>query len=332
MSDAPILRAASPAPPPLRRRSAAPANARMRRVISVGGGKGGIGKSLIAANLAVELARRGERVVLLDADLGGANLHTCLGIDLPRRTLSDFIERRVERIEDVVAPTGIPNLGLVSGAADHVDAASPKYAQKMRLLRHIQALDVDRAILDLGAGTHANVLDFFLVSDHGLLVLVPEPTAVENVYRFVKAAFWRRVRSVVSVHGFEEELRAVMGDGIFRAPIEILEALSARCPEAGTILSRQLQTFRPRLIVNQARTPQDGEVGTAVVAAWRKFFGLHMDYLGAIPHDPDLWRTARARRPLLAQTPASPPARALAAIADRLVQLDGAAARSEDRP
>src|SRR5512140_2862554 len=81
-------------------------------------------------------ARRGKRVVLVDADLGGANLHTTLGIDLPRRTLSDFIERKVQRIEDVVTPTGIPNLGLVSGALDHLDAANPKYAQKMRFLRH----------------------------------------------------------------------------------------------------------------------------------------------------------------------------------------------------
>ena len=63
-----------------------------------------------------------------------------------------------------VTPTGIENLGLVSGALDHLDAANPRHAQKMRLLRHVQLLDADFAILDLGAGTHSNVLDFFLVS------------------------------------------------------------------------------------------------------------------------------------------------------------------------
>jgi flagellar biosynthesis protein FlhG len=193
VADAPTLKLVTPVPgAPVRRPRAARASARARRVIAIGGGKGGIGKSLVAVNLAIELARREERVVLVDADLGGANLHTCLGIDLPRRTLSDFIERRAQRIEDVVTPTGIPGLGLISGAMDHLDAANPKYAQKMRLMRSIQSLDVDHVILDLGAGTHLNVLDLFLVSDHGILVLVPEPTAVENVYRFVKAAFWRR--------------------------------------------------------------------------------------------------------------------------------------------
>src|SRR5207253_387316 len=128
--------------------------------------------------------------------------------------------------------------------------------------------------------------DFFLVSDHGILVLVPEPTAVENVYRFVKSAFWRRVRNVVSVCGFEEQLRAVMGQGAFKSPVEIIAALSARHPESGHVLSRQLELFRPRLVVNQARTPQDTQVGQAVVSAWRKFFGLEMDYLGHVPHDP----------------------------------------------
>jgi flagellar biosynthesis protein FlhG len=331
VSDAPTLKLV---PPPIPNRRARPtrAAARARRIIAVGGGKGGIGKTLVSANLGIALAQKGKRVVLVDADLGGANLHTCLGVDAPRRTLSDFVEHRVERIEDVVTPTAIPNLGLVSGAMDHLDAANPKYAQKMRLLRHIQTVDADTAILDLGAGTHLNVLDFFLVSDHGLLVLVPEPTAVENVYRFVKAAFWRRVRNVVSVHGFEEELQAVMGEGMVRSPVDIIAALAERHPEAGDIVSYQLQRFRPRLVVNQARTPQDAEVGRAVVAAWRKFFGLQMDYLGHIEYDEEIWRTVRARRPLLVQTPASTAARAFADIADQLAALEAAAPRSEDLP
>jgi flagellar biosynthesis protein FlhG len=318
--------AAEPAP------RARPAAVRARRVVSVGGGKGGIGKSLVATNLAIELARRGQKVVLVDADLGGANLHTCLGLDLPKKSLSDFVEHRAERIEDVVTPTGIPNLGLVSGALDHLDAANPKHAQKVRLLRHLQAMDVDHAILDLGAGTHLSVLDFFLVSDHGVLVLVPEPTAVENAYRFVKAAFWRRVRNVVAVYGFEEPLRAVMGEGVFKSPVEIVAALSERHPEAGSLLARELEAFRPRLVVNQARTPQDAEIGRAVVGAWRKFFGLEMDYLGHIPHDEGMWRTTRARKPLLVGSPESPAARSFAQIADRLAALDAAQARSEGTP
>src|SRR5512138_2651882 len=257
MGDAPTLKLVRPLPeeaPPRPVIAARPRGA--RRVISVGGGKGGIGKSLVSANLGIELARRGKRVVLVDADLGGANLHTTLGIDLPRRTLSDFVERKVERIEDVVTPTGIENLGLISGALDHLDAANPRHAQKMRLLRNVQTMNVDYAILDLGAGTHTNVLDFFLVSDHGVLVLVPEPTAVENAYRFVKAAFWRRIRNVAEAYGYESLLRNVMEGASFRSPVEVVSTVTERDPDAGANLARQLASFRPRLVVNQTRTPQ----------------------------------------------------------------------------
>jgi flagellar biosynthesis protein FlhG len=298
--------------------------ARSRRVVSIGGGKGGIGKSLISANLGIELARRGKKVVIVDADLGGANLHTTLGVDVPKRTLSDFIERKVERIDEVVTPTGVENLGLVSGALDHLDAANPRHAQKMRLLRHVQAMDVDYAILDLGAGTHTTVLDFFLVSDHGVLVLVPEPTAIENAYRFVKAAFWRRMRNVAAVYGYDTLLRAVMGSGTFKSPVELIASVTQRDPDAGRNLARQLAGFRPRLVVNQARTSQDTDIGLAVVAAWKKYFGLEMDYLGFIHYDDEMWRAVRARRPLLVERPTVPAARCFASIADGLLALDAA--------
>ncbi len=326
MADAPTLKLVRTVPgEPARRQPTPPQRRRARRVISVGGGKGGIGKSLISANLAIELARRGKRVVLVDADLGGANLHTTLGIDLPRRTLSDFIERKVQRIEDVVTPTGVENLGLVSGALDHLDAANPKYAQKMRLLRHVQQMDVDYAILDLGAGTHANVLDFFLVSDHGILVLVPEPTAVENAYRFVKAAFWRRLRNVASLYGYDPLLKAVMDGGTFRSPVELVASVAERDPDAGRNLAQHLELFRPRLIVNQARTPQDQDIGAAVISAWRKYFGLEMDLLGTITYEDEMWRAVRARRPLLIERPDAVAARAFGAVADALLALDLAA-------
>jgi len=198
----------------------------------------------------------------------------------------------------------------------------------MRFLRHVQQMDVDYAILDLGAGTHINVLDFFLVSDHGVLVLVPEPTAVENAYRFVKAAFWRRMRNVAHVFGYDALIQAVMASGSYKSPVDLIASIAERDPEAAANLTRQLASFRPRLVVNQTRTPQEGEIGRAVVAAWRKYFGLEMDYLGYIPHDGEMWRTVRARRPLLLERPEAEAARAFGSIVDGLVALDRTISRS----
>ena len=83
------------------------------RLLAVGGGKGGVGKTFIAANLATALARLGKRVVIVDADLEGPNLHTCLGMPPPKRTLSDFINRKVTDLNDIVTSTTIEGMGTV---------------------------------------------------------------------------------------------------------------------------------------------------------------------------------------------------------------------------
>jgi flagellar biosynthesis protein FlhG len=304
------------------------------RVLAVGGGKGGIGKSLISSSLGIDLARRGYRVVLIDADLGGANLHTCLGLEPPKVTLSDFINRRVESMADVMVPTGVENLSLVSGALDALDVGNPKYAQKLKLLRNFQSLDVDYAILDLGAGTTYNVLDFFLIADHGLLVLVPEPTSIENGYRFIKAAFFRRLANVQAVYGIESLVEDAMTRrqeyGV-KTPYDVIGAVKKRDPEAGENLEREMRRFRPRLIVNQARTEADRQVGEAVVGAWRKYFGLEMDYLGAIGYDDEVWKAVRKRRPLLMERPENETAQSLCRIADKIIELDQTSERDEQR-
>lgn len=309
--------------------------ARALRILAVGGGKGGIGKSFIAANLGIELARRGKQVALIDADLGGANLHTCLGVEPPRFTLSDFIERRVAKLKDIVVPGGTPNLGLVSGAFDALDVANPRYGQKVKLLRNLQTLPFDYVILDLGAGTSFNVLDFFLAAHHGLLVLVPEPTSVENGYRFVKAAFFRRLATVQAAYGIEklvEEAMTRRQENGVKTPYDVIAEVRRRDPAAGAKLELEMRRFRPCVVINEARSDTDREVGPAVVAAWHKYFGLDMDYLGAIGYDDEVWKAVRKRRPVLLASPESETARSMARIADNLLKLDSAPDQAQTAP
>ncbi|MDC0707244.1 P-loop NTPase [Stigmatella sp. ncwal1] len=308
--------------------------ARPRRVIAVGGGKGGIGKTLVSANLGIALAQAGMRVLLVDADLGGANLHTCLGVGQPSATLSDFVRSNKTRIEDIILPTGVPQLSLIAGAQDVLDAANIKYAQKQKLLRSLMTLPVDYLLLDLGAGTSFNTLDFFLVADHGVLVVLPEPTAVENAYRFVKAAFFRRLQQVEAQYGIEELVESALTtrEGTLRTPHDFISQVRKEDPAAGARLEKDLLSFRIRLVVNQARTDADMTVGTAVVSAWKKFFGLEMDDLGAIRYDDEAWRAIRKRRPVLLERPDSPAAQGLQRIAGRILALDGTAIPTPSSP
>jgi flagellar biosynthesis protein FlhG len=297
--------------------------AKARRIVAVGGGKGGIGKSLLAANLGIALARRGARVVLVDVDLGGANLHTCLGIPQPRVTLSDFIDRRVDRLEQVLVPTGVEGLAFVSGAMDGLEAANPHHTQKVKLLRHLRAFDADYVVLDLGAGTSFNVLDFFLLADIGVVVLLPEPTSIENAYRFIKAAFFRRLQAAPE-DGFAELMGRVLAprDGSpGRSPWQLVSDLRLTNPEKATRLEALLTGFHPWLVVNQARSRADFDVGPTVAAAWRKFFGLELGYLGAVGHDEAVWQAVRARKSLLGTFPTSTAATGVLRVAENLIAL-----------
>jgi flagellar biosynthesis protein FlhG len=157
--------------------TAAPNGTAQTAVIAVGGGKGGIGKTILTANLGICFAKNKWRVVLVDADLGGSNLHTCLGIDFPEVSLSDFVGRRVEKIEDVIVETGIEGLRLISGAQDFLGSANIKYTQKLRVLKQIFKIDTEVVLMDLGSGTSFNVLDFFLASDLGIVVMARWRTA-----------------------------------------------------------------------------------------------------------------------------------------------------------
>ena len=164
-----------------------------KNIWAIGGGKGGVGKSFVAGNLGILLAQSGYKVILADLDLGGANLHTWLGVNSPPKSLSDFIGREILNISKLLIPTEIPGLSLISGAKDGVEIANLKYTQKRRFLSALRNLDADYIVIDLGAGTSYNTVDFFLLADSQLMVVIPEPTSIENAYRFIKNSFFRHI-------------------------------------------------------------------------------------------------------------------------------------------
>jgi len=298
---------------------------RKKEIWAVGGGKGGIGKSLITGNIGISLARLKKKVLLVDADLGGANLHTTLGIGVPVMTLSDFLNRRVESIQDVIIRTNIPNLSLVSGAQDFLDAANPSFAQKSRLLRHLETLDADYILLDLGAGTSSNILDFFLFSDHGILIVLPEPTAIENAYRFIKSAFYRRFKKVVANQNIKDLIDAAMDQknamGI-RTPFDLIERVKQMEREVGEILELEVLKFKPKLIVNQVRTKNDIQIGFAMKSACQKYFGISLEYLGYVEYDDCVWQSIRSKRPLAIEYPYSRPSRCIERIVHNLLRKE----------
>ena len=306
---------AHPAP-----RSSASTATRPGQIIAVGGGKGGSGKSLVAVSLAVELARRGLHPLLVDCDLGGANLHTFFGLEPPRQALSDFVLRRVENLASLVLRTPVPGVGLVPGARNAVQIANPLYQQKQRLLRELRRLEAEVVILDLGAGSHTNVVDFFLLADTGILVVAPEPTSIENAYLFLKASFLRRLKAIdLDDQGkatLQDAMRSISGRP--RSPAEIVRAVGERDAALAGRLENALATFRPWLVVNQVRLPADLELGEGMCAVAQRVFGIPLSYLGHLRHYDQVWRAVRAHQPVFFEQLGRPFAADVAALVNRL--------------
>lgn len=294
---------------------------RRKTIWTIGGGKGGSGKSFITTNVGICLSKLGIRVVLVDADLGGANLHTFLGISPPAVSLSDFIKKRVSRLSEVLIPTAVPNLELLTGAQDLLNAADAKSVQKRKLVRSIQSLDSDTALVDLGAGNALSVLDFFLMSDGGILVVTPEPTSVENAYRFLKSAFYRRLKQSVSSSSVKALIDGAMDQknemGI-ENPHKLIKAVEERDKEDAQRVIEEIETFRPNLILNQVRSKKDIEIGFAIRSACLKYFGIHLHYLGYVAYDQEVNHSIRRRRPLVLENPRSRAAQCVMEIASKL--------------
>ena len=297
-----------------------------RQIWSLGGGKGGIGKSLLTASLGWQLAKLGKRVVLVDADLGGANLHTCLGLPAPSLTMGDFIRRRVDTIEEVAQETGCPGLRLISGASDVLSAANIKHQQKVRVLNRIRGLDVDIVLIDLGAGTSFNILDFFLISDVGMLAVVPEPTSIENSYRFIKSALYRRLRELAQTQGVREIVENALDQknpwGI-RTPLDLLAVVEREAPGQSDVLREAIASFHPRFVVNQARGPVDIAIGHQLVTACTRHLGIRATYAGFIDYDDTVWQCVRQRRLFISAFPHCRAAEKVGKLARALLQNDG---------
>ena len=275
---------------------------RSARLLAVGGGKGGVGKTFVTVNLATSLARLGKRVVVVDVDLEGANLHTCLGVPTPQRSLADFVSEREEDLGKLLVDTPIENLRMIGGTHSNLADAQPSHLRRVRLLRGLRQLDADIVLLDLGAGSHASVLDYFLVSDDGILVLQPEPTSVENAYTFLRAAFYRRMRLAMVGHGVRQLVTMAMDQrnerGI-RTPLDLLREIEATDTAEAHRFVETMRVFRPRIIVNGVRSAEDVKLGFAVSSVCKKYFGVEAEYLGYVNYDDEARQSVSMRRPIV---------------------------------
>jgi len=282
---------------------------------AVGGGKGGIGKSVVSTLIAHWLSASGKRTVLVDMDLGGANVHTLMGIRNPSRTLNDFISKKARTLDEVCIETEEENLRLIAGAGEILSLANPKFAQKVKIIRGIYALNAQHVILDLGAGTSFNILDFFLMAQKQIAVVTPQPTSIQNAYAFLRSAVYRRLSQLSSR---DPSLNTLIQTAMnpknelqmrtIKELCQVIEELEGT--DAAMTLQKNISEIRPAIVTNMIRDPSDRNASRIVQLVAEKYLTIPADILGGISYD------RQVDQMILEMTPLIRIARSSAILAD----------------
>ena len=259
-----------------------------RRVYTVGGGKGGTGKSFTTANLGTILAQQGNKVLLVDLDLGASNLHTFLALGKPQITLKQYLEKEVNDIHDVVLETTQPNLSIISSSGCSLEIANLYYAQKLKLIRAINKLSYDYIFIDLGSGTHFNTLDFYLISNHGILITTPEPVSIEKMFRFIKSIYLRKLKAVFKEQGLNiicNEYLKNAKESHIASLSDIMNFVKQYDDKNNTSIENYIKDEKIGLILNQFRWQVDTEFGHKITKICNKHLYFSYNFLGTISSD-----------------------------------------------
>ena len=278
--------------------------------LAIVGPKGGVGKSIISANLAIALSNTGKRVTAVDLDLGAANLHAILGVRETKYTLDDFVMNKVANLSETVSETGVKNLGMISGG-DIPGIANMPYQRKMKLIGHLLKLESEIIILDLGAGSSNNVVDFLIIASRGLIVTTPEAPSLMNVYSFIKATIFRRLAFHYKRNNSSEMLDLLekardpekhprlkmMGDFLE-------EAKKIDLPLAEST-SKLLESFHFVIVVNRVQRAADENAGKVIQNLMRKYLNISSSKILTIREDGAVRGAMAKMRPIMIENPAA---------------------------
>ncbi len=267
---------------------------------AVGGGKGGTGKTFLVSQAAITLAAQNKRVIVVDTDFGGANIHSFFGIKQPPKTINHFFEKK-EPLEYLLMQTGIENLQVIVGDYRSINSGSLNVAMKSRLFRHIKNLDADYVLLDLGGGIGNDTIDALLLADRMIVVAVPEITSVENLFQFIKSTFFRKLKQVLGDHGLRDIVKEIWTDrkkyGV-KNIVELIEYIKRHHTDVDAVLTRELANVAFHVVLNKVRNSMEVKEGFSIRSICIKHIGVDTRYVGYIEYDFQFWKNLSLIRDL----------------------------------
>jgi flagellar biosynthesis protein FlhG len=280
-------------------------------ILAVGGGKGGVGKSMMSANIAARLAKLGFAVCAIDMDLGGSNLHTYFGLRDHGIGLSECLFKKRCSLSETLVPTSTPGLSLILNSRDNIGSSNEQSMNMaiQGLWEGLQGLECPRTkrpveivLLDLGAGTSQHTIDLFCLAHFGILASFPEPTSIENCYLFMRTFLFRLLENAGKRLNTSiptaDVLRVLSQDqpGEAQSYTERLRFLYQQNPSLVGKLASTLAGRQIGIVLNQTRSAADVQMGGAMEMSAQRYFGFQAHNLGHLSYDEAAWKSLRNRR------------------------------------
>ena len=288
-----------------------------------GAGKGGVGKTFIASSVGVTLARMKHKVLLVDLDHSGANIHTAIGEGAKSPGLEHYWFKS-SPIESLIYPSQVHNMFYIRGASNQWVSWQPTPGDALSLLSDLKALPFDFIILDLGPGANSFQIELFRAADERLIITSPEPTSIEKTYRLWETMLGNNWSDLSPERAHQIILECM---GKYRNSLSICEKSFREFIEQNmeqkslnekglnpqsqdnviqmrpSAESKNVKDLNFRLILNGSRSLQDHNLGFSIMSVSKKHFNINVDYVGSVDYDNAVWQSMRTFQLLLHEKP-----------------------------
>lgn len=269
----------------------------MAEIIAIASGKGGVGKSFLSSSLAMSISAAGHSVLLVDADLGGANLHNFLGYKVPPVGLYNFLREKIS-IENIITKTPA-GIDFIAGSGDVLGMAHITKVERSRFIHKLRETGYKYVILDLGAGTSYNMIDLFNLAEKKIMAMNSEPTAIENAYGFLKVAAYRYVERFLSSDPAFTDISLKLRNKSVSYPgiMDVLTAVSQIDAKISGQIDDFISGYKVGIVLNMVRYKKELNVFYGFEAIVKKYLHIFVNFLGFVPYDEKIRESVRLMQP-----------------------------------